>query len=97
MKRETRQTARRMSTMSELRSSAEERAFWRAFPDSHGQPFPSLIAAMDDIDTLERELAEMREALEREWNVNHAAHCGPTAHTHPCWWPQPKALAGPGA
>ena len=44
---------------------------------------------------LERENAALRAELQRQWEYNHAEHCGKAwPHEGACYWPLPGMLGG---
>jgi hypothetical protein len=45
-----------------------------------------------DVVTLEEEIKELRAELLRQWEYNHAEHCGHTFPQDKCQWPMPKIL-----
>ena len=46
---------------------------------------------------LKTENAELRAELQRQWEYNHAEHCGkPWPHQGDCYWPLPDSLADSG-
>ena len=53
-----------------------------------------MVMSEDRIDGLERTIAELRTELLREWEANHAEHCGRWPHEpgQRCHWPQPEIL-----
>jgi len=44
---------------------------------------------------LEAHIASLRAELWRQWEYNHAEHCGkPWPHEDECYWPPPGVLEG---
>ncbi len=65
-----------------------------------GGKYPMTIRNHDTLclhgkQALERENAALRAELKRQWEYNHAEHCGkPQPHEGECYWPMPPVLGG---
>lgn len=55
------------------------------------------LVRLSDFEAREAELVRYREALQQEWEANHAEHCRdefPCTAGELCCWPLPSVLAG---